>query len=177
MNSEAGDLTGTEMENSAEVDETQKDEWNDQKEKLENEIQDLKDRYLRQAAEFDNYRKRTAKERIELIQTAGKDVIQSLLEVQDDCDRAEIQLEINPDSSATREGVVLVFNKLRNILHSRGLKPMEVVGAEFDADLHEAITSVPAAVENAAGKIVDEVQKGYYLNDRIIRFAKVVVAK
>jgi molecular chaperone GrpE len=150
----------------------QEDEVN----RLRAEIEELKDKYLRQVAEFDNFRKRTAKERIELIQTAGKDVITSLLDVLDDCDRAEKQLEVSDDVSVTRQGVALVFSKLRSILYAKGLKPMESIGSEFDADQHEAITSVPAG-DKMKGKVVDEVQKGYYLNDKIIRFAKVVVGQ
>lgn len=149
----------------------------DEIEKLKAEVQELKEKYLRQVAEFDNFRKRTAKERLELIQTAGKEVIGSLLEVLDDCDRAEKQLQTSNDVAAIREGVQLVFTKLKNTLQSRGLKPMQSVGTEFNPDQHEAITEIPAATEAMKGKVVDEVEKGYYLNDKIIRFAKVVVGK
>ena len=149
----------------------------DEIEKLKAEVQELKEKYLRQVAEFDNFRKRTAKERLELIQTAGKDVIGSLLEVLDDCDRAEKQLQTSNDIAAIREGVQLVFTKLRNTLQSRGLKPMQSIGTEFNPDHHEAITEIPAATGEMKGKVVDEVEKGYYLNDKIIRFAKVVVGK
>ncbi|RYY39700.1 MAG: nucleotide exchange factor GrpE [Chitinophagaceae bacterium] len=134
------------------------------------------DQYLRLAAEFDNYKRRTAKERIELIQTAGKDVIVSLLDVLDDSERAEQQLEKTDDVAQIKEGIRLVFTKLRNTLGGRGLKPMEVKGQEFNPDLHEAITEIPAGDEHK-GKVVDEVMKGYTLNDKIIRFAKVVVGK
>lgn len=146
-------------------------------EKLKAEVTELKEKYLRQAAEFDNFRKRNARERVELIQTAGKDVITSLLDVLDDCERAQQQLENTPGSDAIKEGVLLVFNKLRNTLSARGLKPMESKGQDFDPDLHEAVTEIPVSSEELKGKVVDEVQKGYYLNDKIIRFAKVVVGK
>ena len=149
----------------------------DEIEKLQAEVQELKEKYLRQVAEFDNFRKRTAKERLELIQTAGKDVITSLLDVVDDCDRAEKQLQTSSDANAIKEGVQLVFTKLRNTLQSRGLKPMQTIGTDFNPDNHEAITEIPAATEAMKGKVVDEVVKGYYLNDKIIRFAKVVVGK
>lgn len=149
----------------------------DEIEKLKAEIQELKDKYLRHVAEFDNFRKRTAKERLELIQTAGKEVITALLPVVDDCDRAEKQLQTSSDTEAIKEGVQLVFNKLRSTLQSKGLKPMKSVGEEFNADQHEAITEIPAPNEALKGKILDEVEKGYYLNDKIIRFAKVVVGK
>jgi len=146
-------------------------------EKAKEEIAGLKDKFIRQAAEFDNFRKRSAKERLELIQTAGKDVIISLLDVLDDSERAQKQLENTPDVAALKEGVLLVFNKLRNGLQAKGLKPMESIGKDFDPELHEAITEVPAPNESLKGKVLDEVQKGYYLNDKIIRFAKVVVGK
>src|SRR5688572_9858366 len=145
-------------------------------EALKDQIAQLNDKYLRQVAEFDNFRRRTAKERVELIQTAGKDVITDMLDVLDDSERAQKQLETTDDITQIKEGVNLVFNKLRNTLTAKGLKPMEVVNAEFNPDLHEAITEIEAG-EEMKGKVVAEVQKGYYLNDKIIRFAKVVVGK
>ncbi|MBS1566134.1 MAG: nucleotide exchange factor GrpE [Bacteroidetes bacterium] len=146
-------------------------------EKYKQEILEWKDKFLRQAAEFDNFRKRSAKERLDIMQTAGKDVIISLLEVLDDSERAQKQLDATPEAGQIKEGVSLVFNKLRSALQSRGLKAMESIGHDFDPELHEAITEVPAPAESGKGKVLDEVQKGYYLNDKIIRFAKVVVGK
>ena len=146
-------------------------------EKLETEIKEQKDKYLRLMAEFENFRRRTAKEKYELSQTAGKDVIISLLEVLDDCDRAEKQLNSNADIATQKEGVLLVFNKLRNTLQNMGLKAMDSVNTEFDVEKHEAITEIPVTAKDMEGKVVDEVQKGYYLKDKIIRFAKVVVGK
>ena len=146
-------------------------------EQLKAELAEANDKYLRKVAEFENYKRRSAKERIELIQTAGKDVITDLLDVLDDCDRAQKQLENNPDVAAQKAGIMLVFNKLRNSLQSKGLKAMQTVHTEFDADLHEAITEIPAPTEDLKGKVIDEVIKGYYLNDKIIRHAKVVVGK
>lgn len=145
--------------------------------KLEDELKEQKDKYLRLMAEFDNFRRRTAKERIELSQTAGKDVIVSLLEVLDDCDRAEKQLQSQEPVSADKEGILLVFNKLRSILQAKGLKPMESIHTDFDVEKHEAITEIPAPTADLKGKVIDEVVKGYYLNDKLIRFAKVVVGK
>jgi molecular chaperone GrpE len=145
-------------------------------EKLRAQVGEFKEKYLRQVAEFDNFRKRNARERIELIQTAGKDVIVSLLDVLDDCERAQQQLEKASDNNSIQEGVLLVFNKLKSTLYAKGLKPMESIGQDFNPDLHEAVTEVPVPSE-MKGKVVDEVQKGYYLNDKIIRFAKVVVGK
>jgi molecular chaperone GrpE len=146
-------------------------------EKLQMELQEQKDKYLRLMAEFDNFRRRTAKERLELIQTAGKDVIVSLLDVLDDCDRAEKQLNSSDDIAAQKEGVQLVFNKLRNSVQQKGVKVMESINQDFDVEKHEAITEIPAPTEALKGKVLDEVMKGYYLNDKIIRFAKVVVGK
>ena len=146
-------------------------------EKLRDEIGTLKDKFVRQVAEFDNFRKRNAKERVELIQTAGKEVISSLLEVMDDCERAERQIASAQDIAVIKEGVQLVFQKLRNILQAKGLKVMESTGHDFNPDIHEAITEIPAPDSSLKGKVIDEVEKGYYLNDKIIRFAKVVVGK
>ena len=146
-------------------------------EKLGGELQAQKDKYLRLVAEFDNFKKRNARERIELIQTAGKEVITSLLDVLDDCDRAEKQLQNSADINQAREGVQLVFNKLRSVLQSKGLKQMESIHTDFDVEKHEAITEIPAPTEKLKDKVLDEVQKGYYLNDKLIRFAKVVVGK
>ena len=148
----------------------------DQDSKLRGELEEQKDKYLRLVAEFDNYKRRNAKERIELIQTAGKEVIVSLLEVMDDCDRAEKQLQETAEAPLDKSGIQLIFNKLRNTLQAKGLKSMESIHKDFDVEKHEAITEVPAPPK-MAGKVIDEVEKGYYLNDKIIRFAKVVVGK
>lgn len=144
-------------------------------EKLTLELQEQKDKYLRLMAEFDNFRRRTAKERLDLIQTAGKDIVVSLLDVLDDCDRAEKQLNSNTDIAVQKEGIQLVFNKIRSTLHAKGVKAMESIHTEFDTEKHEAITEIPAPNNKLKGKVLDEVMKGYYLNDKIIRFAKVVV--
>lgn len=146
-------------------------------EKLNAELNEAKDKYLRLVAEFENFRKRNAKERLELIQTAGKDVVQSLLEVLDDSERAQKQMEISDDIATIKEGISLVFNKLRNTLHNKGLKKMESVNEEFNPDMHEAITEIPAPTEEMKGKVIDEIEPGYYLNDKLIRYAKVVVGK
>ena len=152
-------------------------ETEDELEELRTEIQEQKDKYLRLFAEFDNFKRRNAKERIELIQTAGKEVIVSLLDVLDDCDRAEKQLQQSRNIDEVREGVLLVFNKLRSVLQSRGLRPMESIHTEFDVEKHEAISEIPAPSADLKGKVLDEVIRGYYLNDKIIRFAKVIVGK
>lgn len=143
--------------------------------KLLAELDEQKDKYLRLAAEFDNYRRRTSKERLELIQTAGKDVIVSFIDVLDDIDRAEKQMNNNDDFAVQKEGVQLVFQKVRTTLQSKGVKVLESINTDFDVDKHEAITEIPAPSEDMKGKVIDEVQKGYYLNEKLIRFAKVVV--
>lgn len=144
-------------------------------ETLRNELGEMKDKFIRKVAEFENFKKRSSKERIELIQTAGKEVIVDMLEVLDDCERAEKQMSTLDEKA--KEGVMLVFNKLKSLLIAKGLKPMETINKEFDPDIHEAITEIPAPTEEQKGKVIDEIQKGYYLNDKIIRYAKVVVGK
>jgi molecular chaperone GrpE len=149
----------------------------DELDKAREELQAQKEKYLRLVAEFDNFRKRSAREALELRQTAGKEVIISLLDVLDDCDRAEKQLQQADSIDQVREGVMLVFNKLRSVLQGKGLKAMQSIHTEFDVEKHEAITEIPAPDESLKGKVIDDVQKGYYLNDKIIRFAKVVIGK
>jgi len=144
-------------------------------EKLQQENAALNDKYIRLFAEFDNYKRRTQKERVELLQTAGKDVIVSLLSVLDDFDRANKAMETATDINPIREGITLVHNKLKNLLTQKGLKEIESINNVFDTDFHEAITKIPAPAEYMKGKVIDELEKGYTLNDKVIRFAKVVV--
>lgn len=144
---------------------------------LKTNLDEQKDKYMRLFAEFDNYKKRTAKEYMDLRETAGKEVIVSMLDVLDDVERAQKQLETTEDLTQIKDGITLVFNKFKNTLLTKGLKPMEAIGADFNVDLHEAITEIPAPTEAMVGKNIDEVTKGYYLGEKIIRFAKVVVGK
>jgi len=143
--------------------------------KLKDEVTQANDKYLRLYAEFDNFRRRTQKERVELLQTAGKEIIVSLLPVLDDFERAERAMESSTDVEAVKEGVALIQNKLNNILSQKGLKPMQSIGNTFDPDLHEAITNIPAPTDDLKGKVIDEMEKGYTLGDNVIRFAKVIV--
>jgi len=145
-------------------------------EKLKSELDEQKEKFLRLSAEFDNFKRRTSKERLELIQTAGKETIVSLLDVLDDCDRAENQMNNSDDIKLIKEGNLLVFNKLRSVLQQKGLKALESIHTDFDVEKHEAITNIEVS-EELKGKVVDELQKGYYLNEKLIRFAKVVVGK
>ena len=165
---------GEKMDNEALLNEGIEEE--SEVEELKKQIKDLNDKYLRQVAEFENFKRRTARERMELIQTAGRDVITDLLEVLDDAERAEKQLENSDDLNQIKEGFQLVFTKLRNTLLAKGLRPMEAMNKDFNPDLHEAITEIDSGEEMKV-KVVAEIQKGYYLNDKIIRFAKVVVGK
>ena len=146
-------------------------------EKLGAELQEQKDKYIRLLAEFDNFKRRTAKENIELRQTAGKEIIVSLLDVLDDCDRAEKQFETSGGVKQFTEGALLIFNKLRKTLENKGLKQMNSLNTDFDVEKHDAITQIPAPDKKHRDKVIDEIQKGYYLNDKIIRHAKVVVGK
>lgn len=163
-------LSGTTHLNDALADESELD-------KKQQELNEMKDKYLRLVAEFDNFKKRNAKERIELMQTANKEVIIALLDVLDDSERAAKQLETATEVNAIKDGIALVFNKLKNILQTKGLKPMESLHTEFNPDLHDALTEIPAPTEELKGKILDEMQKGYYLNDKLIRHARVIVGK
>lgn len=154
----------------------QEESVSDKTEKLEDELAALNDRYLRLYSEYDNYRKRTMRERAELLKTASSDVVTSLLPVLDDFERALKSLpEGDPAYVALRDGVILIYNKLSGTLNQLGLEPMQTMGVAFDTDFHEAVTNIPAPTPEAKGMILDEIQKGYMLNGKVIRFAKVVV--
>lgn len=148
-------------------------------EKLKKELEEAKDKYLRLYSEFENFRRRTAKERLDLVKTANEDMATAIIPVIDDFERAQKAYENNKEkaeSKSTYEGFKLIQNKLVKVMEQKGLKPMEdKVGSEFDPEIHEAITKIPAPEEKLKGKIVDVVEKGYYLNDKVIRFAKVVI--
>ncbi|UIR57243.1 nucleotide exchange factor GrpE [Sphingobacterium sp. SRCM116780] len=146
-------------------------------EKLSAELAEAKDKYVRLSAEFDNYRKRTSKERVELIQSAGKDVITKLLSTLDDFDRALKAMETATDVESVKTGIDIVNNKFRQTLEHQGLQEMDVLGKEFDADLQEAITAIPAPTPDLKNKIIDVIEKGYYLNDKVIRHAKVIIGQ
>lgn len=148
---------------------------NDPVVQLQQELGEQKEKYIRLYSEFDNFRRRTAKEKSELIKTATEDLMKSLLPVLDDAQRAQKAVETSQDIEALREGLQLVFGKLFKTLESNGLKPMNANGTPFDADLHEAITQIPAPTDELKGKVIDEVEKGYYLHEKPIRFAKVVI--
>lgn len=153
-------------------------EGNEQElQELSNELAQQKDKYIRLFAEFENFRKRSARESIEIRQTAAKDLITDLLEVLDDMDRAEQQMKESKEANPMEEGILLIFNKFRRILELRGLEAIETLHTEFDVEKDEAISEIPVEDKKLKGKVVAEVQKGYLLNDKLIRFAKVVVGK
>ncbi|MEA3476556.1 MAG: nucleotide exchange factor GrpE [Bacteroidota bacterium] len=142
---------------------------------LKEQVDSLNDRYLRLFSEFDNYRKRTLKEKIELGKTASEDVIISILPVLDDFERALSSFEEMDVNESFKEGVLLIFNKFLTLLQQKGLETIDSIGEEFDTDFHEAVTNIPAPSEEMKGKVADEIEKGYKLNDKVIRYAKVVV--
>jgi molecular chaperone GrpE len=145
--------------------------------KLKDELEEQKDKYIRLFAEFDNYKRRTSKEAIELRQTAGKEIIISLLDVLDDIDRAEKQLQESETDKTLKEGIMLVFEKFRKTLQSKGVKAINTYHTEFDVEKDEAVSEIEVPDKKLKGKVVAELQKGYLLNDKLIRFAKVVVGK
>ena len=144
-------------------------------EELENKIAKDKDDYIRLMAEFDNYRRRTSQEKLELVSVASMDTIKGLLPVLDDCERAMTVLKESNDSEAAKEGTELIYQKLLGYLQSKGLAVIEAAGKDFDTDLHEAVAQFPVPEEEKKGKVFDVVQTGYTLNGKVIRFAKVVV--
>jgi molecular chaperone GrpE len=142
---------------------------------FEAELLEKDDKYLRLYAEFENYKRRTLAERIELFKTAGQEIMLAMIPVLDDFERALKAMENATDVASVKEGIDLVSHKFKNTLVAKGLKPMESIGQAFNADLHEAITNIPAPTEDLKDKVIDEVEKGYYLGDKVIRYAKVVV--
>lgn len=139
------------------------------------EVAELKDKYLRLYADFENFRRRTSKEKLELLSNASADVIKLILPVVDDFERAKVSFDSSVDTEALKEGVDLIYTKLYKTLESKGLKPMESKGETFDVELHESIAQFPAPSDDLKGKVIDEIEKGYYLNDKVIRYAKVIV--
>lgn len=152
-----------------------KDNNEEKMQELGEKLDEMNDKYLRLFSEFDNFRKRTQKEKLELYKTASEDVMLALLPVLDDFERAQKVTEENGVDKNFQEGIELIYNKLKKTLSQKGLEPMDVMGQEFDTDYHEAITNIPAPTPDMKGKVVDVVENGYMLNDKVIRFAKVVV--
>ena len=144
---------------------------------FEDKYNELNDKYLRLYSEFDNFRRRTAKERLELFKTAGQDILTDLLPIMDDFERALLNMDKKADVKTIRVGVDLVYNKFKSTLTSKGLEPFKSIDKKFDPDFHEAVTKIPAPSKKLKGKVLDEIEKGYTLSDKVIRFAKVVVGE
>lgn len=172
-------MNGAEQQEStqAQTEETQEEQVNSTELSAEEKYAELNDKFLRLYAEFDNYRRRTNKEKIDLISSAGEGVLKDMIPVMDDFERAILNNENATDIESVKEGFHLIFNKFRHILEAKGLKPMAAKGTDFDSELHEAIANVPAPSKDLKGKVIDDVEKGYYLNEKVIRYAKVVVGQ
>ncbi|MDR3227113.1 MAG: nucleotide exchange factor GrpE [Prevotellaceae bacterium] len=144
---------------------------------FEEKLAEANDRYLRLSAEFDNYRKRTAREKLDILRNGGEEIIKGLLTILDDFDRCVLSLENATDLDAVKEGVILIQSKLLGFLKSQGLTEIETINHELDTNLHDAVTKFPVDDKSKKGKIIDIAQKGYMLNDKVIRFAKVIVGE
>lgn len=176
INVEENEFVQNEDQNS--TDETKESNTEAPKElNAEEKLAELNDRFLRLYAEFDNYRKRTNKEKVDIISNANAGILADLLPVMDDFDRAILNNQTADDVAIVKEGFQLIFNKFKGILEAKGLKQMQAKGTAFDSELHEAIANIPAPSKKEVGKVIDDVEKGYYLNDKVIRFAKVVVGQ
>ena len=140
-------------------------------------LSEIQDKYLRLSAEFDNYRKRTLREKTELIKSASEDVLVKILPVMDDFERAIGSMEDSTDIEAIRAGVYLIYNKFKDFLTQQGISEMNSMNDEFDTDMHEAVTKIPVQEEENKGKVVDVIEKGYLLNDKVVRYAKVIIGE
>src|SRR6056297_1899306 len=178
INSEQDKNEEVEINDSVEPEEDAKEKKESQKEKSDKEkLEELNDKYIRLAAEYDNYRRRTLKEKMELAKSAGEDILVNILPVMDDFERGLESIDKAKEVDAIKDGVLLIYNKFKEFLKQRGVKAIEAKEKEFDTDLHEAVTKIPAPEEKLKGKVVDEIEKGYLLNDKVIRYAKVVIGE
>lgn len=177
INEETVTLDGESQDTASEMEEDTQETTSDPVMDAEAQIAQLQDKYLRQVAEFDNYRKRTRKEKAELILNGSEKAITALLPILDDMERALKNMDATTDVETLKEGVELIFQKLNKVLASQGLKKIETEDTDFDTDFHEAIALIPAPKEEDKGKIIDCVQTGYTLNDKVIRHAKVAVGQ
>jgi len=166
-----------ELENEEQADnnETKEEVKLNREEELEIEVEALNNKYLRLYSDFENYRKRTAKEKLALFESSNKDLLSILLPVIDDFERAIDSNKNIDDSKILKEGFLLIYNKINSIMEMEGVKPMDAKGKPFDVEYHEAITNIPAPKKSMKGKVVDVTEKGYFLKDNVLRYAKVVV--
>lgn len=171
------DTKSTVTDNNAENETKKSENTEETSVNYEAKINELNDKYLRLYSEFDNYRKRTIKEKSDLIKSAGEDVFKIIIPVIDDFERAIKANESSEDLAAIKEGVQLIYSKFKSSIQAKGLTAFETVGQSFDSEIMEAITHVPAADESQKNKVIDEIEKGYKLGDKVIRFAKVVIAQ
>ncbi len=148
-----------------------------EKKELTQKLQEINDKYLRLSAEFDNYRKRTLKEKIELTKIAGEDILISILPIMDDFERAIQSINDAKEIDAVKEGTDLIYNKLKKFLTQKGIKEIDAIKKDFNTDLHEAVTKIPAPNKKMKGKVVDVIEKGYVLHEKVIRFSKVVIGE
>ncbi len=174
---EMNDIEQSEQDTQNEVTETDTEELDEEVAGLQKELSEIQDKYLRLAAEFDNYRKRTLREKTDLMQTAGESLLKDILPVVDDFERGLEVASNAEDMDAVRTGMELIYSKLKEFLTSHGVKEISAMNEPFDADWHDAVTNIPAPSDDMKGKIVDVIQKGYTLNDKVMRYPKVVVGE
>ena len=166
-----------EKKESKKEDKKKKDKSEKKVDKLKAELTDIKDKHVRLQAEFDNYRKRTLKEKMDLVKSGGESVLMNILPVIDDFERALVAFNEMEDDNPLKQGIDLIYNKFQDFLKQNGIKEIEAIEKDFDTDLHEAVTKIPAPSEEMKGKVVDVIQKGYLLNEKVIRFSKVVIGE
>ena len=174
---EVKDIENEEVENSVDAAEANEAVEESKEPTMEEKYGELNDKYIRIHAEFDNYRKRTNKEKLDIISSANAGMLKDLLSVVDDFERAIQNNETAEDLEGVKEGFKLIYNKFKGVLEAKGLKGMDSTGQPFDVEIHEAIANIPAPSEDMKGKVIEAVEKGYLLNDKVIRFAKVVVGQ
>ena len=169
--------SGTKEDNIQDKKSSKKEAKRSKLEEMKDKYETLNDKYLRLSAEYDNYRKRTLKERMELMKTAGEDILINFLPIMDNIDRAKLSVDEAKDINAVKEGIILIHKNLAGFLKERGITEIESKGEVFDTDLHEAITKIPASDKESKGKVVDVIEKGYKMRDKVLRYAKVVVGE
>ncbi|MRT91501.1 nucleotide exchange factor GrpE [Ancylomarina sp. 16SWW S1-10-2] len=167
----------TEKEEKTETQESEEEKEVNEIDELTTKLQEVTDKYMRLSAEFDNYRKRTLKEKMELIKSAGEKILVNVLPVMDNFERALKSVDESTDIDGVKEGIHLIHTNFKDFMAQQGVKEIEAINLDFNTDLHEAITKIPAPSKKMKGKVVDCVEKGYFLNDKVIRFSKVVVGE